>query len=88
MCKCGNMCTLHEHLFFQKWDDFSLYLARKLVFIQQFSRTKIVNLLPQKKTMKKILALALLISLLYSCSRSVTPYQAATHHYTSCKNMR
>jgi hypothetical protein len=40
------------------------------------------------KTMKKILALALLLSLLYSCSSSVTPYQAATHHYTKCKFMR
>jgi hypothetical protein len=40
------------------------------------------------KTMKKILALALLLSLLYSCSRSVTPYEAATHHYSHCKDMR
>jgi hypothetical protein len=38
--------------------------------------------------MKKILALALLVSLLYSCNRSVTPYEAATHHYTKCKDMR
>ncbi len=38
--------------------------------------------------MKKILALALLLTLLYSCNRSVTPYDAATHHYNSCKNMR
>ncbi len=35
------------------------------------------------KTMKKILALALLLSLLYSCSRSVTPYQAATQSLQS-----
>jgi hypothetical protein len=40
------------------------------------------------KTMKKILALALLLSLLYSCSRSVTPYEAATNHYKSCRSMR
>jgi hypothetical protein len=40
------------------------------------------------KTMKKILALALLLSLLYSCNRSVTPYEAATHHYNSCRFMK
>jgi PBP1b-binding outer membrane lipoprotein LpoB len=40
------------------------------------------------KTMKKILALALLLSLLYSCSHSVTPYEAASHHYNKCKDMR
>ncbi len=40
------------------------------------------------KTMKKILALALLLTLLYSCNRYVTPYDAATHHYSSCKYMK
>jgi len=40
------------------------------------------------KTMKKILALAMLLTLLYSCSNSVTPYQAANNHYSKCKNMR
>jgi hypothetical protein len=40
------------------------------------------------KTMKKILAMALLLSLLYSCSRSVTPYQAANNHYNHCRDMR
>jgi hypothetical protein len=40
------------------------------------------------KTMKKILILAMLITLIYSCNRDVTPYQAATNHYTKCKNMR
>jgi hypothetical protein len=40
------------------------------------------------KTMKKILALALLLTLLYSCNRYVTPYDAATHHYNSCKYMK
>ncbi len=40
------------------------------------------------KTMKKILALALLLSLLYSCNRSVTPYEAANNHYNHCRNMK
>lgn len=40
------------------------------------------------KTMKKILAVALLLSLLYSCARSVTPYEAASHHYNHCRDMR
>jgi hypothetical protein len=40
------------------------------------------------KTMKKILVLALLITLIYSCNRDVTPYQAANNHYKSCRNMR
>jgi hypothetical protein len=43
---------------------------------------------PKLKTMKKILALLLIISFLYSCSRSVTPYQAASHHYSRCRDMR
>jgi hypothetical protein len=39
--------------------------------------------------MKKILTLAVLLTLLYSCARSsVTPYQAASHHYTRCRDMR
>ena len=38
--------------------------------------------------MKRILALALLLSLLYSCNRSVTPYQAASNHYSRCREMR
>ncbi len=44
--------------------------------------------LSKLKTMKKILALALLLTLLYSCSRSVTPYEAASHHYNHCRDMR
>ena len=40
------------------------------------------------KTMKKIIVLAILVSTLYSCSRSVTPYEAASHHYTKCRDMR
>ena len=39
-------------------------------------------------TMKKILALAMLLTLIYSCNRDVTPYQAANNHYTKCKNMK
>ncbi len=46
-----------------------------------FVHPKVVIYLPKMKTMKKILALALLLILLYSCNRSVTPYQAATNHY-------
>jgi hypothetical protein len=38
--------------------------------------------------MKKILALALLLAFLYSCSRSVTPYEAANHHYSKCRDVR
>jgi len=37
--------------------------------------------------MKKILALALLLALLYSCNRAVTPYQAANNHYGHCREM-
>ncbi len=53
-----------------------------------FIHARHVNWSLQMKTMKKILALALLLSFLYSCSRSVTPYEAATHHYNHCKDMR
>ena len=38
--------------------------------------------------MKKILILAMLLTLIYSCNRDVTPYQAANNNYTKCKNMR
>jgi hypothetical protein len=64
-------------------------LAGKLNYVMAILSTLkslFVNL--KMKTMKKILALALLLSLLYSCSRSVTPYEAATNHYKSCRNMR
>jgi hypothetical protein len=64
-------------------------LARKLVYtiaILSTLKSLIVNL--KLKTMKKILALALLLSLLYSCSRSVTPYEAASNHYNHCRNMK
>jgi len=37
--------------------------------------------------MKKILALALLVSFLYACNRSVTPYEAANNHYSRCRSM-
>ena len=40
------------------------------------------------KTMKKILALALLLTLLYSCNRYVTPYEAANTPLQQCKNMK
>jgi PBP1b-binding outer membrane lipoprotein LpoB len=40
------------------------------------------------KVMKKILALIVLISFLTSCARSVTPYEAASHHYKKCRDMR
>ncbi|MDR3716294.1 MAG: hypothetical protein P4L51_26110 [Puia sp.] len=42
--------------------------------------------------MKKILALLLIVSfvsaVVSSCSRSVTPYEAANHHYSHCRDMR
>ncbi len=39
--------------------------------------------------MKKILTLVAIVFCLASCAHSsVTPYQAATHHYSSCRNMR
>ena len=38
--------------------------------------------------MKKILALLVIISFLYSCNRAVTPYEAASHHYNRCRDMR
>jgi hypothetical protein len=38
--------------------------------------------------MKKILALLVLASLLFSCSRSVTPYEAANHHYGHCRDVK
>ena len=40
------------------------------------------------KTMKKILALVLLTCVLFACNRSVTPYEAASHHYNRCRDMR
>jgi hypothetical protein len=44
------------------------------------------------KNMKRFLiALVVLIlssTLLYSCSRSVTPEQAASNHYGHCRDMR
>jgi hypothetical protein len=38
--------------------------------------------------MKKILALVVIVFLLASCSRSVTPYEAANHHYSHCRDVR
>ncbi|HVS98755.1 MAG TPA: hypothetical protein VHE54_19830 [Puia sp.] len=42
--------------------------------------------------MKRLIAAFVLIviscSLLTSCDRSVTPEQAASHHYKSCRSMR
>ena len=43
------------------------------------------------KNMKRILLAALVIlsgSLLFSCNRSVTPGQAASTHYSHCRDMR
>ena len=42
--------------------------------------------------MKRIQAQAILIAItvlfLFSCSRSVTPEQAANNHYSHCRDMR
>ncbi len=47
------------------------------------------NSIPTKmKNMKKILAIIVLASLLASCSRSVTPYEAANRHYSHCRPVR
>ena len=47
---------------------------------------------PKMKNMKRfIIALIIVVissTLLYSCSRSVTPEQAASHHYSRCRDMR
>jgi hypothetical protein len=40
------------------------------------------------KNMKRILALILIISFVSSCSRSVTPGEAANHHYSKCRDVR
>jgi hypothetical protein len=38
--------------------------------------------------MKKAAAILAIAIFLFSCSRSVTPYQAANHHYNSCRPIR
>jgi hypothetical protein len=38
--------------------------------------------------MKRILAALILITFLFSCSRSVTPGDAASHHYGHCRDVR
>ncbi|HEV3325979.1 MAG TPA: hypothetical protein VG052_10250 [Puia sp.] len=41
--------------------------------------------------MKRILIVTLVIlssSLIFSCNRSVTPGEAASHHYSRCRDMR
>ncbi len=43
---------------------------------------------PKKKTMKKILVLILIAAFLFSCSREVTPSEAANHHYKKCRDVR
>jgi len=43
------------------------------------------------KNMKRILLAAIIIIIsttLFSCSRSVTPGEAASNHYSHCRNMR
>jgi hypothetical protein len=38
--------------------------------------------------MKKAALILAMACALYSCSRSVTPYQAANHHYNGCRPIR
>ena len=38
--------------------------------------------------MKRILVALIVISFLASCSRSVTPGEAANHHYGHCRDVR
>ena len=43
------------------------------------------------KNMKRILLIALVIlssGLIFSCNRSVTPGEAASNHYSHCRDMR
>jgi len=43
------------------------------------------------KNMKRILLIALVIlssSVIFSCNRSVTPGEAASNHYSHCRDMR
>ncbi len=49
---------------------------------------KILN--PNMKNMKRILLAILILTTvtLFSCSRSVTPGDAANHHYGHCRDVR
>lgn len=38
--------------------------------------------------MKKAALILALVGALCSCSRSVTPFQAANHHYNGCRPIR
>ena len=38
--------------------------------------------------MKKIIALLILVSFLFSCNRALTPYQAASGHYKKCRDIK
>jgi PBP1b-binding outer membrane lipoprotein LpoB len=40
------------------------------------------------KTMSQILAVILVIAFFASCSRSVTPFEAANNHYNRCRAVR
>ncbi|HEY4108391.1 hypothetical protein [Puia sp.] len=41
-----------------------------------------------KRLFVAILLLIVTSTMFYSCSRSVTPDQAASHHYSRCRDMR
>jgi len=41
-----------------------------------------------RKTMKTMLSLFALMIVLASCSRAVTPGDAANHHYKNCRNVK
>jgi uncharacterized lipoprotein len=38
--------------------------------------------------MRNLIALVVLVMLLASCSRSVTPHEAANKHYKKCQSIR
>ncbi|HVU97568.1 MAG TPA: hypothetical protein VHE34_20230 [Puia sp.] len=41
-----------------------------------------------KRLFVALVLLVLCSTLLYSCARSVTPGEAASHHYSRCRDMR
>jgi hypothetical protein len=62
-------------------------------FTDRFGRYKDVirSHKPKLKNMKRILVAAIVIitsTILFSCNRSVTPFQAANSHYSRCRDMR
>jgi hypothetical protein len=69
--------------------SYGLYVGKRHILLFFLRRFNPVHK-PKLKNMKRFLVALVIISstLLFSCSRSVTPDQAANNHYSHCRDMR